>query len=736
MKKVEILAPVGNFAMLEAGLAAGAYSFYLALDDFGARAYAENFNLDNIKGVIDYIHLFEKKVYITVNTLIKDEEMSKAIYYIEKIYQYGADGILIQDIGLYHLIKDKIKDMELHASTQMAINDYYGAKAAMDLGFNRVVIARETPFSEIEKIVKLPVDIEVFVHGSLCVSFSGECLMSSFLGKRSANRGRCAGICRKKYQLISEGKVLSNDYYLSMNDLNTIDQVDKLVDIGVDCLKIEGRMKTPEYVYTVVKSYRDKLYKGFYNENNLLDIANRPYTKGFIFGNKKSYTNLENSEKRRSLGKVFAKNGNKYFLTNSKLKKGSILQITTIKDKKLPLTLTRDYKKGEEVFLKAYADAKIDSKVLMLNNPSLKEDLEKNLTTYKNLPIDIRFFAKIGQKPRIEISYKDKKVSCKGGEALQKAKNISITEDDIKENLGKLNDQVFKANSIEVFMDKDVFIRKKDINHLRRLAVKLLQEELTKTYHRKPIKINLKSTNKSLSKKREHNIELLCNNVDPSRLEKFDNVYIRAYDPKFKGLSLYYILDSHREYEISKLIKFLKENSIKGVIFNNYRDLSFIKDFKENGIKIRIGRYLNAFNSYAFDFYSDFSQMITASVETTFETINKISSSYPIEVLAFGQIELMTMVHCPFSAYKNCGHVGCSGCKFNLAFLKDEDGNIFDLRRYDSYSKIYATEYANLDINKLRKEVSLLALVSSNDDIDKLENKEKIDNLNYERGVL
>ena len=173
MNKTEILAPVGNLDMLYAGIAAGADAFYLALDDFGARAYAKNFTLENIEGIIDYAHFFDRKVFITMNTLIKDSEIDRAIGYLEKLYQFGVDGILIQDIGFYSIIKDQVPGLDIHASTQMAVRDYYGAKALMDLGFKRIVIARETPIEEIRKIAKLPCEKEVFVHRSLCVSFSG-----------------------------------------------------------------------------------------------------------------------------------------------------------------------------------------------------------------------------------------------------------------------------------------------------------------------------------------------------------------------------------------------------------------------------------------------------------------------------------------------------------------------------------------------------------------------------------
>lgn len=734
MNNIEILAPVGNIEMLYAALSAGADSFYMALDDFGARAYAENFDIVSIKEVIDYVHLFNKKVFITINTLIKDQEIKKALYYIEKLYEYGTDAILVQDIGLFSLIKDKIPQLEIHASTQMAVRDYYGAKALMNLGYDRIVIARETPFEEIKKIATLNVDTEVFVHGSLCVSFSGECLMSSFLGKRSANRGRCAGACRKKYELVSDKKVLDNDYFLNMNDLNTINHVDKLIEAGVDSLKIEGRMKSPEYVYTIVKNYKNQIEKNFYNKDDLQDISNRAYTEGFIFGQKRDYITLEKSKKRRAVGLVEENKNKKYFIANSQLLKGTNLEVTTEKGKRLPLTLTQDYKPKDIIELEKYPDAKVSSEILILNSYKLTRDLNDALASYRNLPIDIKFEAKIGQKPKINIFYRDKKITYVHNILLEEAKKVSISKDEVRENLTKLNDEIFKANSIDIEMDKKVFIRKKDINECRRQALSELKKDILKKYLRKPVKILERKISTKKSYKREINIELLNNNVSVENLREYDNIYIRDYDKRFEGLSLYYVLDSHLDYDIKKLISFLKDNKIKGVIFNNYRDLNFIDDFKENEIEIRIGRYLNVFNQYAFDFYRPIASKICSSVENDFKNINYASINNPVELLAYGPIELMTMVHCPFSSIKKCGLKGCKTCKFKIGQIRDDEGNIFDVRRYDGYSKIYSSKYLNIDKNKINKNVSLLYLVSNDKDFKNISSK--VENLNYERGVL
>lgn len=734
MKKPEILAPVGNLSMLYGAIAANADSFYLGLDDFSARAYAENFTIENIEEIIDYIHLFGKKIYITINTLIKDFEMEKVISNIEKLYKYGVDGLIIQDIGLFSIIKDKFPNLKLHASTQMAVRDYYGAKYLSSIGFDRIVIARECPIEEIKKIKSLPIEIEVFVHGSLCVAYSGECLMSSYFGGRSANRGRCAGPCRQKYQLISEGKKFPYDYYLNMKDLNTIDKLDELIELEVDSIKIEGRMKTPEYVHSVVKNYRSKIDENFYNEDELSDSSNRQFTQGFIFGQKNDYISLKDSNKHRIVGKVQSDKGKKYFISNSTLEKEDILEITTDKGKKLPFTTTKTYEKKEKIFLEKYKDALVESNVLLLNSKKLSNTLKDDLNSYRNLPVSLYFKAKIGEYPQITLTYKDISASYKGDSKVEKAEKIAVNKEDIKENLEKFTDEIFSPTQISIDIDENIFIRKKDINQCRRSAIKLLENEILKDYKRNAVKISLPDIKKVNTGKRERNIELLTNDISPKLLKDFDNIYLRSYDKKYQGNNIYLILDSHEDYEIDKLIEHIKENEIKGVIFNNYRDLNFINYFRENNIEIRIGRYLNVFNSYSFDFYGKFAQRICSSVENDLTNINKNSKIFPLEALVYGRIELMTMKHCPFSLIKKCQLKGCESCKFNNAYMKSFDDHYLKIIRYGNYSKIYPKEIQNYMTDKFAKEVSFLYSVMSDEDILNIENT-RIKN-SYEKGVI
>ena len=283
---------------------------------------------------------------------------------------------------------------------------------------------------------------------------------------------------------------------------------------------------------------------------------------------------------------------------------------------------------------------------------------------------------------------------------------------------------------IEVDIEDGIFLRKKDINQCRREAISLLCQEILKDYHRKAITIDLPEHKRKENNKAEKNIELLTNHISRELLNDFDNVYLRSFDRKYAGLNLYLNLDSHDDYDINELLSYIKENRILGVILNNYRDLYFINDFKDNDIKIRIGRYLNVFNSYAYDFYADFAESITSSVESDFATINK--QDLQVEALAYGRIELMNMRHCPFSVIKKCGLEGCRACGFNNASMKSFDGKEMKVIRYGSYSKIYPEEASIVDISKFTNQVSLLYSVMEDDDI---KNTKKISQ-RYEKGVI
>ena len=298
MKRIELLAPAGNMDNLVAAVEAGCDAVYLGGKSFGARAFSKNFSDEEIIKAINYCHLYGVKVYVTVNTIIYENEVDSFVEYIDFLHKNNVDAVLIQDLGMLDLIRKTYPNLEIHSSTQMHIHNLDGVQFMEKLGVRRVVLARETSIDEIKKIKSNSnVELEVFVHGALCISYSGECLMSSLIGGRSGNRGECAGSCRLRYDVVdSNNKRLNRgDYPLSTKDLNTLEYVGDLIDSGVSSLKIEGRMKSKEYVYMVVSLYRhaiDSYYergKVEVNKSDLIKlkkIFNRKYTKGFIMNTK------------------------------------------------------------------------------------------------------------------------------------------------------------------------------------------------------------------------------------------------------------------------------------------------------------------------------------------------------------------------------------------------------------------------------------------------------------------
>lgn len=273
-KKVELLAPCGSYESFLAAVNAGADAVYLGGREFGARAYAENFSEEELVSVIRQAHLFGVKVYLTVNTLVKDREFSRIYGYIQPLYEAGLDGVIVQDMGVLGFLKEYFPDLKFHASTQMTITGIYGASYLKEAGCERIVPARELSLEEIKYIKeKVPVEIEAFIHGAMCYCYSGQCLMSSMIGGRSGNRGRCAGPCRLPYK--TAGK---DGYFLSLKDMNTLEHIPELIEAGIDSFKIEGRMKKPEYVAGVVSVYRkyiDKYYEHISVKGSAIDPGDK-----------------------------------------------------------------------------------------------------------------------------------------------------------------------------------------------------------------------------------------------------------------------------------------------------------------------------------------------------------------------------------------------------------------------------------------------------------------------------
>lgn len=501
MKKVELLAPAGNMDSLKAAVMAGCDAVYLGGVLFGARAFAGNFTNEEIVDAINYAHLYGVKVYVTINTIIYDSEVERFLDYVRFLHKNNVDAVIIQDIGMFDLLRKKFPNLELHASTQMNIHNYDGALLAKKLGFKRVVMARETPIDVIKKIKEeIDIEIEVFIHGALCVSYSGECLLSALVGKRSGNRGTCAQICRKKYDFYDDdkNKLNTNNYLLSTKDLCTLKYIDKLIEIGVDSLKIEGRMKRSPYVYLVTKTYR-KVIDNYYNtgklkidENDIIELKkmfNRNFTKGFMLNednNNFTYDKRPNNigiEVGQVISKV--KNDLKIKLTydvsvhdglrilDDKEDKGLVINKMFINNKSV-----LEAKKGDVITLKYDKYVEKNSKVLLTSSKKQLDSISEAIKNQERfIYIDLNFTAKENENLKLTITDGLNSVTEVLDKTPMRAINKETSHDVIKKQLSKLGNTVYKARNITLNLDDNLFINIKDINEIRRRAISKLNEK-------------------------------------------------------------------------------------------------------------------------------------------------------------------------------------------------------------------------------------------------------------------
>ena len=486
---------------LKAAVMAGCDAVYLGGVLFGARAFAGNFTNEEIVDAINYAHLYGVKVYVTINTIIYDSEVERFLDYVRFLHKNNVDAVIIQDIGMFDLLRKKFPNLELHASTQMNIHNYDGALLAKKLGFKRVVMARETPIDVIKKIKEeIDIEIEVFIHGALCVSYSGECLLSALVGKRSGNRGTCAQICRKKYDFYDDdkNKLNTNNYLLSTKDLCTLKYIDKLIEIGVDSLKIEGRMKRSPYVYLVTKTYR-KVIDNYYNtgklkidENDIIELKkmfNRNFTKGFMLNednNNFTYDKRPNNigiEVGQVISKV--KNDLKIKLTydvsvhdglrilDDKEDKGLVINKMFINNKSV-----LEAKKGDVITLKYDKYVEKNSKVLLTSSKKQLDSISEAIKNQERfIYIDLNFTAKENENLKLTITDGLNTVIEVLDKTPMRAINKETSFDVIKKQLSKLGNTVYKARSITLNLDDNLFINIKDINEIRRRAISKLNEK-------------------------------------------------------------------------------------------------------------------------------------------------------------------------------------------------------------------------------------------------------------------
>lgn len=497
MKKAELLAPVGKMENAIAAIENGADALFIGGKGFNARAAADNFTEDELEEIVQYATLRGVRVYVTVNILIKETERKALFDYLKYLETIGVHAIIVQDLGVARMARKYFPSLRLHASTQMSAHSISDVLFLKSLGFKRVVLAREMQLSEIKKITETcDIEIEAFVHGALCYSYSGQCLMSSLIGGRSGNRGRCAQPCRMRYNLNEEGRLLDQAaYLLSLKDICSLEFLPELLAVGVHSLKIEGRMKSPEYVASVVGTYRkylDKVENGEAYEvaeedmELIKSIFNRGgFSKGYYYhrGNRKMLTPDSPRHIGIKVGKVTQYNPKTKTATlkiEHDLQPGDGLEIIRKGKESVGTGVTKALQKGDT--LKCQFDKYVEngSEVYLTKS---HQHLKAMKATYnrpnRKQPIKMNITGEIGQPLSLVLQCGKHQVSYQGA-TLMTAEHNPVTKEKAEKQLTKLGSTSFRCNQVTMTWPENAYLGITDMNEARREAVSLLEQALLK----------------------------------------------------------------------------------------------------------------------------------------------------------------------------------------------------------------------------------------------------------------
>ncbi len=667
MNKIELLAPAGNYNSFIAD------AIYLGGKNFSARAYSSNFTNEEITKLIKYAHIRDVKVYVAVNTLIFEDEFFEAVEFVKFLYLHDVDGILLQDLGLAHYLHQIMPDLVLHASTQLNCHNVIMAKSLINLGFKRIVLAREVNIEEAKKIKKLGVEVEVFVQGALCVSYSGSCLMSSFIGGRSGNRGRCAQPCRN-HMTVGYDNNEKKDYAISTKDLMTLDLIDQYLQAGIDSLKIEGRMKKPEYIFQVVSSYRKALdHKlDFQNEKNkIMSLFNRQFTHGYIFN--ESRTKVLNQDIPSNLGTplgtivnvqgnmiqvrldddIHIKDGIKFINKNLDGMLLTYFEVDNVSKEKA--------KKGEVISIKTNSfKLKVGTKVNKTTSFILEQELGNKIKNNKKLiPLKLTLSGNIGEFLKVKIiDNKGQEINYQSSLKLERAINNGTSKERIISQMSKFDDSPYYYSQVDYLINDIVFVPISSLNKVRKEVVDLVNKQRENLNH-------------YLNKIDSYQCDLSLKNQEMT-LVKVENK--AQFDALKKTPYKICYLDS----AINGSFNFLKRI--------NHDDDSYLREnqitsyFKETEGKGIFSYYGNVTNSYTLDLlYKNHYDIVFASVECSKkqlfmmnETFKKRHGVYPcLGILVYGYIDYMIMKSCPIASSNNLEHNHCNLCHQNKYYLKD-----------------------------------------------------------------
>ncbi len=661
---MEILAPAGDLRILKIAIQAGCDAVYISGKNYGARKAAPNFTDEEMVEAIQYAHLRGKKIYVTINTIIFDNEFEELHEYLNFLLVNKVDAVIVQDLGVLSYIREYFPSLTIHASTQMNIHNVRGAKALLDLGVARVILARETPLFEIKKIINLGIEVEVFGHGALCYAYSGNCLMSYMIGGRSGNRGECAQPCRKKYQLVENNKSIGKMCsLLSMKDLNTLSYLDELEKIGVSSLKIEGRMKSASYVYTAISTYKKALLKkSSSNASDDLKVAfNRGFTKGYMFNEANHLVINSDSVNHQGLliGKVKSITTSGCLLSvNKQLYVGDAIRI---KGKEETGFYVKNLeKRGNDLYILGRIKGKVGDDVYKTIDGVKTKEADR-LLFEEHYKLNLEFIISIYYEKELtlEIKHQNLKVIVKTiilDEKADKPQN----EERIAEQLTKTNDKLFYASKIVVKYDHVAFVRISDINAIRRKGIEEFINKFLKEYQPNnnfPNNYLVNKNNEQIKKEQNIQFDFVVQNMEQYLWCK-EHGYLHVF-PVFENADTMYA----RHFNI-------QNNKALTNIVHNLGDMSPHQILSPT---------CNISNSYALRLVDKTgADVIYLSNELTKNAklaLGKVITNASIGVFIYGHMEVMTSKGCFISKLKNLNCINCGSCSHNNYKIIDEYDN-------------------------------------------------------------
>ncbi|MBE6008143.1 MAG: U32 family peptidase [Lachnospiraceae bacterium] len=712
MFKPELLSPAGSPESVYAAVNNGADAVYLGGKQFGARQLADNFSNTELEDIIDYCHLRGVKVYVTVNTLYKEKELKPMMDFVKFLYEAGADAVIVQDIGAAMLIKEHYPTLSIHASTQLTANNIEDVRFLKSKGFDKVVLSRELSLEEIKEIKNgVDIELEVFIHGALCVSYSGQCIMSSMLGGRSGNRGRCAQICRLPFSLHNGYTKISAGHLLSPKDIETLEILPELIKIGIDSFKIEGRMKNPEYVAGATSVYRKHIdsylaspedyvmnnsdkkaltqlfnrggfTNGYFNIHSGMDMMcpERPKTWGLMAGFVDSYN--------KKLGKAVIR-------TREPFVPGDGIEIWTRTEPHVGTNISKPSKAGEYITVNITGDINKNDPVYKTNDKALRDALnktwEKNTRT-KDISMD--FTAFVGKPMTLKVWDNDGNFAFVEGPVVEEATGKAATMESIAERLSKTGGTPFNAETVFVRLNGSVFIPVSVLNELRRNAVEKLEKAIISSYKNKDVKSYKKSFKAGESTKNKkltvtvntfsqflaasfyRNVEAIYFELNKELIDNYKECIDTCHKNNIKFfVALPRIYRSFTKELYGEFIDTLKNSSIDGFLIRSAGQKELI------GNKVFVVDYnMNTFNSASINTWKKEGALrICLSPELNLTEIKQIADS-DCEAIGYGYMPLMVTHQCPVGNFdgNKKDHIFCAkkGHKDEYV-LKDRKGEEF-----------------------------------------------------------